>query len=230
MATDRDIAFPAGAVLALLTLLAGSLAAQQRPCDPPAPLAPSRDLYCIELVAAPGLDGAAGTVELGQVPGPFTVAVTAEGFPRHRLTLDASGLPVPASLGRFATYVAWAAPPAMHPVLRLGEVANGRTTLGDVDLEKFVVLVTAERSAWVKEPGGKVVLRGQSPSTRLFPPDLLEFSIGRMGAGGHAGHAGHDSSAADLRWGGVPMPPGLTMLPAEMSLRPDLTPFLPAGE
>ena len=94
MATDRDIAFPAGAVLALLTLLAGSLAAQQRPCDPPAPLAPSRDLYCIELVAAPGLDGAAGTVELGQVPGPFTVAVTAEGFPRHRLTLDAWGLPL----------------------------------------------------------------------------------------------------------------------------------------
>ncbi len=230
MATDRDMAFPAGAVLALLTLLAGSLAAQQRPCDPPAPLAPSRDLYCIELVAAPGLDGAAGTVELGQVPGPFTVAVTAEGFPRHRLTLDASGLPVPASLGRFATYVAWAAPPSMHPVLRLGEVANGRTALGDVDLEKFVVLVTAERSARVKEPGGKVVLRGQSPSTRLFPPDLLEFSIGRMGAAGHAGHAGHDSSAADLRWGGVPMPPGLTMLPAEMSLRPDLTPFLPAGE
>ena len=218
-------------VLALL-LLAAPLSAQQRPCDPPAPLGPSRDLYCIELVAAPGAEGAVGTVELGQVPGPFTVAVTAEGFPRSRLTLDASGLPAPSSLGKFATYVAWAAPPAMHPVLRLGEVTNGRTVLGDVDLEKFIVLITAEREAQVREPAGKVVLRGQSPSTRLFPPDLLEFSIGRMGAGpNHASHdhAGTDSSAAGLRWTSVPMPPGLTMLPAEMALRPDVTPFLPVG-
>jgi hypothetical protein len=81
----------------------------------------------MELVAAPGAEGAAGTVELGQVPGPFTVAVTADGLPRHRLTLDASGLPAPASLGKFTTYLAWAAPQAMHPVRRLAEVGNGRT-------------------------------------------------------------------------------------------------------
>ncbi len=217
-------------VLGLL-LLAAPLSAQQRPCDPPNPLGPSRDLYCIELIPAPGAEGAAGTVELGQVPGPFTVAVTADGFPRYRLALDAAGLPAPSTLGKFATYVAWVAPPAMHPVRRLGEVGNGRTVLGDVDLEKFVVLITAERDARVKEPEGKVVLRGQSPSTRLFPPDLLEFSIGRMGSRSeHAGHGAHDSSAAGLQWAGVPMPPGLTMLPAEMALRPDVTPFLPSGE
>ena len=217
-------------VLGLL-LLAAPLSAQQRPCDPPNPLGPSRDLYCIELIPAPGAEGAAGTIELGQVPGPFTVAVTADGFPRYRLALDAAGLPAPSALGKFATYVAWVAPPAMHPVRRLGEVGNGSTALGDVDLEKFVVLITAERDARVKEPEGKVVLRGQSPSTRLFPPDLLEFSIGRMGSRSeHAGHGAHDSSAAGLQWAGVPMPPGLTMLPAEMALRPDVTPFLPSGE
>jgi suppressor of ftsI len=217
-------------VLGLL-LLAAPLSAQQRPCDPPNPLGPSRDLYCIELIPAPGAEGAAGTVELGQVPGPFTVAVTADGFPRYRLALDAVGLPAPSALGKFATYVAWVTPPAMHPVRRLGEVGNGPTVLGDVDLEKFVVLITAERDARVKEPEGKVVLRGQSPSTRLFPPDLLEFSIGRMGSRSeHAGHGAHDSSAAGLQWTGVPMPPGLTMLPAEMALRPDVTPFLPSGD
>jgi len=217
-------------VLGLL-LLTAPLSAQQRPCDPPNPLGPSRDLYCIELIPAPGAEGAAGTVELGQVPGPFTVAVTADGFPRYRLALDAAGMPVPSALGKFATYVAWVAPPAMHPVRRLGEVGNGPTVLGDVDLEKFVVLITAERDARVKEPEGKVVLRGQSPSTRLFPPDLLEFSIGRMGSRSeHAGHGAHDSSAAGLQWAGVPMPPGLTMLPAEMALRPDVTPFLPSGD
>jgi suppressor of ftsI len=217
-------------VLGLL-LLAAPLPAQQRPCDPPNPLGPSRDLYCIELIPAPGAEGAAGTIELGQVPGPFTVAVTADGFPRYRLALDAAGLPAPSALGNFATYVAWVALPAMHPIRRLGEVGNGSTALGDVELEKFVVLITAERDARVKEPEGKVVLRGQSPSTRLFPPDLLEFSIGRMGSRSeHAGHGAHDSSTAGLQWAGVPMPPGLTMLPAEMALRPDVTPFLPSGE
>ena len=39
-----------------------------------------------------------------------------------------------------------------------------------------------------------------------------------------------DSSAAGLQWAGVPMPPGLTMLPAEMALRPDVAPFLPSGD
>ncbi|HEY7504486.1 MAG TPA: multicopper oxidase family protein [Gemmatimonadales bacterium] len=217
-------------ILLVLTAHAPTLSAQHRPCDPPTPLGPSRDLYCIELVAAPGVERAAGTVELGQVPGPFTVAVTADGLPRYRLALDASGLPTPSSLGRYATYVAWAAPPVMHPVQRLGEVANGHTVLGDVDLEKFIVLVTAERNSRVSEPEGKVVLRGQSPSTRLFPPDLLEFSIGRMGLrSDHTAHGGHDSAHSSGGWTGVPMPPGLTMLPAEMALRPEVTPFLPGG-
>ena len=70
-----------GRILALLAWLAAAVpsAAAQRPCDPSTPLGPSRDLYCIELVPAPGIDGASGLVELGHVPGPFTVAVTADG-------------------------------------------------------------------------------------------------------------------------------------------------------
>jgi FtsP/CotA-like multicopper oxidase with cupredoxin domain len=217
-------------LLLLLTLATTPLTSQQGPCAPSTPLGPSRDLYCIELIAAPGVEGAAGAVELGHVPGPFTVAVTAEGLPRHRLALDLAGLPSPSSLGRFTTYVAWAAPPAMHPVRRLAEVGNGRTVLGDIDLEKFVVLVTAERHARVREPEGKVVLRGQSPSTRLFPPDLLEFSIGRMGVAAGETHRGMRHPADRSGWTTVPMPPGLAMLPAEMALRPDVGPFLPTGD
>jgi FtsP/CotA-like multicopper oxidase with cupredoxin domain len=214
----------------LAIALAGPLAGQQGPCSPSTPLGPSRDLYCIELIAAPGVEDAAGTVELGSVPGPFTVAVTAEGLPRHRLVLDVSGLPSPSSIGRFTTYMAWAAPPAMHPVRRLAQVTNGRTVLGDVDLEKFVVLVTAERHARVREPEGKVVLRGQSPSTRLFPPDLLEFSLGRMGTAGRETHGGMRHQSDRTGWSPVPMPPGLAMLPAEMALRPEASPFLPSGD
>ncbi len=220
--------------LVLSLAVAMPLAAAQRPCDDPTPLGPSRDLYCIELIPAPGIDEAAGLVELGHVPGPFTVAVTPDGRPRHRLTVSVSGLPAPGSLGKYRTYVAWVAPPLMHPMRRLGEMANGRADVGVVDLEKFVFLITAEASGGVREPAGRVVLRGQSPSTRLFPPDLLEFSIGRMGRGSDGTHHphGHGATPADsgaARWTMVPMPPGLQMLPAEMALRPEVTPFLPSG-
>jgi FtsP/CotA-like multicopper oxidase with cupredoxin domain len=103
-----------------------------------------------------------------------------------------------------------------------------------VDLEKFLVLVTAEAHPRPEEPGGRIVLRGQSPSTRLFPPDLLEFSIGRMGVSGSApphamDHDTHAAASTGSRWTTVPMPPGLAMLPAEMALRPEVTPFLPSG-
>ncbi|MBA3259463.1 MAG: multicopper oxidase family protein, partial [Gemmatimonadales bacterium] len=199
-------------------------------------LGPSRDLYCIELVAAPGIAGASGVVELGHLPGPFTVAVGPDGRPRQRLIVSTAGLPSPQSLGPYRTYVAWVAPPTLHPIVRLGEVAGGPSALGTTDLEKFVFLITAESAGRADEPSGRVVLRGQSPSTRLFPPDLLEFSLGRMregsGSGGEHHGQGHGSTVADsgaVRWTTVPMPEGLTMLPAEMALRPDLTPFLPAG-
>ena len=100
-------------------------------------------------------------------------------------------------------------------------------------LEKFTILVTAERHVRPSAPDGRVVLRGQSASTRLFPPDFLQFSIGAMAppGGGHHMHGGSPGdSAAGPRWTAVPMPPGLTMLPAEMALRPEAIPYLPSGD
>jgi suppressor of ftsI len=223
------------AVLQLTIALALDVAqviAQQRPCDAPDSLGPSRDLYCIELVPAPGIAGVSGRVELGPLPGPFTIAVGPAGEPRYRPIISVAGLPSPGTLGRYRTYLAWVAPPAMYPVARLGEIRNGRVTLPMIDLEKFVILVTAEPSGGVKEPSGRVVLRGQSPSTRLFPPDLLQFSIGAMGQGTAGGHHEPHTMAADsaaVQWTTVPMPPGLTMLPSEMALRPDAAPYLPSG-
>ena len=167
------------------------------------------------------------------------MAVTPDGRPRHHLFVNLERLPPAETLGRFRTYVAWVAPPAMYPMRRLGEVRAGRNDLGVVDLEKFLVLVTAEASPRVKEPTGRMVLRGQSPSTRLFPPDLLELSIGRMGVSGPGGHPAHQHSmpgapasspeSTAARWTTVPMPPGLAMLPAEMALRPEVSPYLPTG-
>src|SRR5207247_11201353 len=111
-----------------------------------------------------------GRFVLGRPPGPFTVGVTADGRSRFIPVALLSGL-VPTS-----TYVAWAASPQMDALIKLGAVRNGCVTLRPIDLDKFVILITAERGAAVREPHGRMILRGQSPSTRPFPPDLIEFS------------------------------------------------------
>jgi FtsP/CotA-like multicopper oxidase with cupredoxin domain len=201
----------------------------QHPCDASAPpLAPSRDLYCLELAAPPGISGASGVVELGWTPGPFTIPVNSDGRLRYAPTTILAGLPAPRTLGSYTTYVAWLATPVLHPVVKLGPVANGRTALPAIDLDKFLILITAEASSDVAEPTGRLVLRGASPSTRLQPPDLLQFTVGatRDAAAEHVHHA--DTVAGILRWTTVPMPPNISMLPAEMALRPDVRPYLPA--
>lgn len=208
------------------------LAARAQDCDGAAPpLSPSRDLYCIELIPAPGMSFASGRVALGRRPGPFTIHVTAKGELRFTPQLTLAGLPQPDSLGPYTAYVAWVATPVMHPVTRLGAVGNGRVTLPSITLDKFVVLITAEASPDAAEPTGRIVLRGASPSTRLQPPDLMQFTIGatREPMVDHAAHGGAtDSTATDsARWTTVPMPAGLAMLPAEMLLRPEVAPYLP---
>ena len=227
-----------GSIAVAASLLWPSTSAlSQRPCDDPAPDGPSRDLYCIELVPAPGIAGASGRVELAQPPGPFTVSVAPDGRPRYQLILSAEGLPPPGSLGA-RVLVAWVTSPSMESVQRMGVVRNGRTTLGTVELEKFVVLITAESRAEVVQPGKHLVLRGQSPATRLFPPDLTLFSLGQMAPDENSGkqaardHESMHHEAApggpNLSWSTVPMPRGLTMLPSETELRPATAPWLPS--
>jgi suppressor of ftsI len=222
----------------LLAALPFVLAFAQTPsaslCDGPArPLAPSRDLYCIELIAAPRIVGVSGRVELLMRPGPFTVDVTASGVLRFLPVITVEGLPAPASLGPYSTYVAWVATPVMSPVRRLGEVRNGRAQLPAIALDKFIILVTAERSAAVTSPTGRLVLRGASPSTRLQPPDLMQFTIGATREPEsqpmqHA-HTAPKARGDSASWTTVPMPPNLPMLPAEMTLRPKVTPYLPSA-
>jgi FtsP/CotA-like multicopper oxidase with cupredoxin domain len=205
-----------------------ALEAQGSICEgPEQPLAASRDLYCIELVRAVGVQSGEGRVELGRTPGPFTVDATADGHLRYTPTITLSELRSPSSLGRYAAYVAWIAPPTMDAVTRLGVVRNGRTTMPRVALDKFVILITAEESAAATEMRGRMVLRGMSPSTRLQPPDFMQFALGAAprDSGEHANHA--NTGGDSLRWTMVPMPAGISMLPAEMTLRPNVAPYLP---
>ncbi len=110
----------------------------------------------------------------------------------------------------------------MDTVIKLGVVKNGTTALRAIELDKFIILISVERNTRAREPHGRFILRGQSPSTRPMPPDVLEFSVGAMGTAGTEHH--HDDVIMP------PVPPGLTMLPSEMALRPDVTPFLPATD
>src|SRR3712207_349480 len=95
--------------LCVWLVFAPPMAPQQRPCDAqPATYGPSRDLYCIELVPAPGITGASGRAELGHPLSPYTVAVGPDGSPRYQLVLSLAGLPPLPSLGPdYRSYVAW---------------------------------------------------------------------------------------------------------------------------
>ena len=229
----------AGVVVA--SLFAVTAIDAQRPCDvSAAPNGPSRDLYCIELIPVPDIPGASGRVELAYLPNPFTIAALPDGRLRYQ-PVASLRLPPPESLGSFSQYVAWVSPATMDSIVRLGAVNAGTTTLPPIDLEKFIILVTAEPPGTAAAPRGRIVLRGQSPSTRLQPPEIVQLALGAMVDSGaampsvdHSTHGAHGTTAelktsgAPASWTSVPMLPGLQMLAAEMALRPQVSPWLPA--
>ena len=175
------------------------------------------DIYTIDLVPTPDLRNVAGTAELGWARTPFGIAVTAEGHHRYELSLALSGLPDPKSLGAYATYVAWVTTPLMHPLIKLGEVKNGDNLhLGRVELNQFVVLVSAEASRDVVTREGRLVLRGRSPSMSIQPDNHLMLPPVDAGASAHVG-----------AWPHPPMHPQIAMIPGLEDLRPDVKPFLP---
>ena len=193
---------------------------------------PDADLYCIELLPAAGVDGPSGTAHLLSPSSPYGVAVTPAGEHQYDIRFDLQGLPPPSSLGAFSAYVAWATTPQMHPVVKLGPIANGRTTLGRIAFDRTLILITAETSASVTERTGRLVLRGTSAAVRMQPHDLAFLLAGLLDrtdapAGAHAHHM-TGARGAD-GWSPPPMHPQVTMPPALMTLRPDVAPYALAG-
>ena len=184
------------------------------------------DLFCFDLRATAAARGAGGVVELGRVPGPFGVTVTAEGHHVHNLTAWISGLPEPEALGPYEAYVAWATTPTLDPVVPLGPVGNGRNPLGRISFNKFLILITAEASADATEREGRLVLRGRSPSSLMEAHDLLAQAPSALRA--PAGMT-HDHAGDGSRWELPPMYPGLPMLPGIMALRPRVDALLPGA-
>ena len=153
----------------------------------PGRLTPSRDLYCLQLVPAAGPIGIEGTLSLLPFRSTFGTAVAPDGRHRFDGVLTLRGLPEPEEFGPYSTYIAWITTPVFTPLIKLGPVENGTNAVGIVDLEKFVVLVSAEASPDVGERTGPLVLRGRSPSTRMRSPDFFEFAMG-----GRSDHGEHE--------------------------------------
>jgi hypothetical protein len=95
---------------------------------------------------------------------PFGVTVTADGRASYDVQLDLTGLPEPRTLGAYTTYVAWAATTDLTKWHRLGAVRNGRSTVGQVELNKFMLVITAEADSAPAAKKGPTALHGISPS------------------------------------------------------------------
>jgi len=194
---------------------------------------PASDLYCIDLFSTARAGDAAGVVELRRPWSPFGVTVTAEGRHRHDLVAWLARLPDPASIGPYTTYVAWATPLSLDPVVKLGEVKNGMNELGEVAFNKYLVWVTAEASANVTERSGPLIVRGRSPSSRMEAHDLLARAPSAE-IGSAVGETPPRATGMRPATGGMapawtlpPMYEGVPMLPGIMRTRPAVTPFRP---
>ncbi|HET6362945.1 MAG TPA: multicopper oxidase domain-containing protein, partial [Gemmatimonadota bacterium] len=199
-----------------------------------------------DLLPAGAVTGARGAVYLAPGRSPFGISVTADGTAVYDLAIAVDGLPDPASLGG-DRYVAWAAAPPLSPVFRLGELGEGESAaepvpVGAVALDKFLVVVTAEKSvpAGAEDPTrvgwrGPIVLRGTSPSMRLQPhelPALLAAGLAsppERNSPPAADHA-HGASPGGDGWIAPPMHPDVPMIAGLDRLRPDASPWLPPDD
>ena len=200
--------------MAVFVLLLGSRPDPVDPC-PESDRLPSPDLYCIHLFPTDFAPEASGSVRLDPAPTPFGVSVTADGTQRYRLTFLLDGLPT-------ATYIAWATTPTMDTLIKLGPVGNGHTMAGEVALNKFLLLISEERSASVTRREGRLILRGSSPSMMLQPHGTNVLPPQDISMARHHSEAG---------WAMPPAYPGASaMVPGLERLHPELAPFLPGRD
>ncbi len=176
-------------------------------------------VYCLPLFSTAKASLASGTAVLQLPPSPFGLAVTRDGRVLSHVVLTLSGLPDPASLGPYHSFVAWATTPDLDPVIPLGAVRNGRTVTGPIALERFIIMVSAERSAGARTRDGPLVLRGSSPSQFMAPHGVTTLPP--------SGRPEHEHRRPG--WTMPPMHPTASRMPYGLErFVPDVTPFLPA--
>jgi hypothetical protein len=120
--------------------------------------------YDIDLFATARAPAAQGHARLVFAQSPYGVAVTEDGHASYDVQITASSLPAPASLGQYTAYVAWVTSTDLSEWHRLGVIANGSTTLGQAELNKFLLVITAETDSAATAHAGPTILHGTSPS------------------------------------------------------------------
>jgi hypothetical protein len=119
------------------------------------------DIALFPTSRAPGAEAQARLVPGGS---PFGIGVTQDGRASYDVRITAKRLPRPESLGPFTAYLAWATTTDLTKWVRLGVVRSGISTVGPVELNKFLLVVTAEADTAVIKHSGPTVLHGTSPS------------------------------------------------------------------
>jgi len=120
--------------------------------------------YDIRLLNTPNTPTAKGTARLVFAASPFGIAVSADGRAIYDVQLNLTGLPDPASLGPYTSYVAWAATTDLGKWHRLGTVKNGANNVGQIEFNKFLLVISAEPNVTPASKKGPTVLHGISPS------------------------------------------------------------------
>ena len=110
---------------------------------------------------------AKGSARLQYSASPFGISVTADGRASYDIRFEIEGLPAPSTINGATAYVAWMASTNLRNWHRLGTVRNGTTVVGKAELNKFLVVITAEVDSMVQTRKGPTILHGPSPSTWL---------------------------------------------------------------
>jgi len=144
----------------LLALIAGAAV----PVSASAQQATSAGYYDFALYPTARGGHAAASIRMRTAASPFTLAVTVDGHVIYDIRVEAHRLrPSPQSV-----YIAWAAPPNLDTVERIGVLDDNLTTTGRVHFNKFIVFVTESPSADAATAlGDPIVLRGTSRSGRM---------------------------------------------------------------
>lgn len=120
--------------------------------------------YDVELFNTPASPTAHGRARLVFAESPFGIAVTADGHASYEVRIEASGLAAPEAAGASLSYVAWAVTTDLTEWHRLGLVTNGTSVVGHAELDKFLLVITAEPTPAPRVHSGPTVLHGTSPS------------------------------------------------------------------
>ena len=207
--------------LALFLFAASAAAPIDDPCRDAGVLPSGVDpgLHCIELVPVPDHMEIRARAILGRARSPYGVAVTPDGRQRWAVRIDAERLPSPSALGPYRVYVAWAMTPTLESVTRLGTVRNGVQAVGEIALDKFLLVVSAEADSLGTERKGKLVLRAFSPSWLMHPHDDTRLPPTRVP---------HEHQPGG--WEMPPMHPAVPwMIPGLEALTPAEPPWLPSA-